>query len=1678
MTKSYVWKQFIITILIIALTFSNWGILCGYAITYAASELEGQSGNTTNKNVKFDIGVLQGEKLSHQLNNNITEFAELKAYIAVEKEGYLKNTTLTFSADDGTDKNFEIMDIFQEENTIKTSTNNMIELNQIQANQTANLIFAVRRSDFVKQNLNKQNQNNIVKLSATYVDVEGKESKIEKSVIVNILWKCDNEISLESNISRYTNYELAEEKGVVITQEIILNQSNTEGLPYKNIEIEAEQIKLAEKIADEITVKSNNKEIQFENLENGSIKFIDNNKETNGIIENTDGQRIYTINYIYKNAEIIETQINTNVKANALIYMSENEKTAQIQLNTELKEKIQENIIVTSKIGSSISKGKMYANFNAEAPEYKTQYESNIKIDIAYNKAIEELILKDTCTYFVNEEEKKYELQEENNSYVYYKNTKINAEKFAEILGEEGQVQILDRNNTEIATINKNTTINEQGEYVIEYAINAENLIFKTSKIINNGSLEINNTKVIEPLLPYIKNQVKNFKFIQDEIKCEYKIEGIEQSKFLDECFINTELLETKTEANLNIETNKLSSITKNENVEFKIELNNNKETSDLYENPSFEIELPKEITNITIKESNVLFDNELKIKEIEKINKNGKIILKIKLEGKQTKFLLKEYINGTTIVLNTDIDVDIRTTSKIEKVQMKYYNSNASTYNTEKNGQYETSIEFISPVAMIIGTEISEYNSDGSKVMTVFQGDKTAKLEIFTEAKNVQNNVLIMNNTGNECDELTIIGRIPFKDNTSILANENLGTTINTKLTEQLQVETDKTNIEIYYTDNGKADKNLDNPENKWTKDILNLSEVKSFMVKINEKIMQSDIINIKYKFEIPANLEHNTYLYQDIVAYYNNNREVAVVQETAQSDSICLTTGRGPQMEITQTASIPNGNEVFEGQKIRYTVNVKNTGIDPIKNLVINDVLPENSIYTVYTRNGLSVGYDEKMPEAQMLVWNVEILEVGETATVQFDVEVNKLPSVEEYYSTLENFVEENGKYYLQEYNELKEITGIPDIYMINQVFVNADELSKQLQAENYQNIVKSPEILVTEISTCAEEVLIRENTDLTYNIRIKNNKTENINNIKINKELPEGLEFKEIYTLVYNEQYEEWEKDKTGTYDAKTKTINMNIGNLKPDESVQIKIEVKTGSLNEEEYNREVQTITKITADNISEYFGNTMKNTIAKSKLVTEYICNNKNKYVKDGEIIEYSIKVTNVSNISANNVEIYDVLPAELELIKAEYSVGQFAVTTNMDTNRKISATGNLMPNESMILTIKAKAVSKTHNINVENKATINSQELGESSTEPLTHIVEAVIEENSISMIENERKYVISGIAWYDQNRNATRDIGEKRLSGIELMVINADNGEIIRRVTTDNEGKYYINELNKGNYLIIYKYDNDKYQITDYKKIGVQDNTNSDVINVNIEENGEKYVGAISDTIRIDNSDYSNIDIGLSDRYIFDFKLESGIEKIVLQTKNQTKEYDYKNTNLAKLDIAPEKLANSTVFVEYKIKITNEGNVAGYVNNIIDYLPEEMTFKSELNTNWYIGQDGNLYTNILADTLIQPGETKEISLILVKQMTEENTGINVNKIEIYATHNEYGIKDEDSIENNKSDTEDDYSQTTALLTVQTGSGIIYGTAILTILGVVLVAIYDIKKHNAIFVKKNKKLYK
>ena len=194
----------------------------------------------------------------------------------------------------------------------------------------------------------------------------------------------------------------------------------------------------------------------------------------------------------------------------------------------------------------------------------------------------------------------------------------------------------------------------------------------------------------------------------------------------------------------------------------------------------------------------------------------------------------------------------------------------------------------------------------------------------------------------------------------------------------------------------------------------------------------------------------------------------------------------------------------------------------------------------------------------------------------------------------------------------------------------------------------------------------------------------------------------------------------------------------------------------------------------------------------------------------------------------------------------------------------------------------------------------------------------------------------------------------------------------------------------------------------------------------------------------------------------MFDMKLDKYVSKVIVQNSKGTKVNEYNNETLAKAEIDKKQLAETTVLVEYKIKVTNQGEVSGYARKVADYLPTGMTFNSELNGTWY-QTENTLYTTSLANERIAPGETKEVTLTLTKRMTATNTGTVVNTAEIAEAYNEQGLADINSTPANKVETENDFGRADVILSVGTG-GVTYVIIAIIVLAVFAVVAVLIKK--------------
>ena len=224
-------------------------------------------------------------------------------------------------------------------------------------------------------------------------------------------------------------------------------------------------------------------------------------------------------------------------------------------------------------------------------------------------------------------------------------------------------------------------------------------------------------------------------------------------------------------------------------------------------------------------------------------------------------------------------------------------------------------------------------------------------------------------------------------------------------------------------------------------------------------------------------------------------------------------------------------------------------------------------------------------------------------------------------------------------------------------------------------------------------------------------------------------------------------------------------------------------------------------------------------------------------------------------------------------------------------------------------------------------------------------------------------------------------------------------------------------------------------------------------MVQLNID--GENSTVAATDTLVLNNSNLEHIDIGLVEATTFDLELKKVISKVTVSNTQGSQVKEYNDESLAKVELKAKYLKGTTVVVEYKIKVTNKGEIPGYAKSIIDYKPADWNFNSSLNSDWYQSEN-ELYNDSLEDTLIKPGETKEVRLILTKQMTETNTGLTNNIAEIEESENSQDVEDINSTPGNKNKSENDLGSADIIVSVGTGAA--FRFAFITLFTIIVIA--------------------
>ena len=652
-------------------------------------------------------------------------------------------------------------------------------------------------------------------------------------------------------------------------------------------------------------------------------------------------------------------------------------------------------------------------------------------------------------------------------------------------------------------------------------------------------------------------------------------------------------------------------------------------------------------------------------------------------------------------------------------------------------------------------------------------------------------------------------------------------------------------------------------------------------------------------------------------------------------------------------------------------------------------------------------------------------------------------------------------------------------------------------ETKTSNETNLVVSKgNLRITVKRVTDRSVDLYETGTVNYYAIVENISDKKQSNVKVKTNISEGLTVSRVELITGMTAEEITDKDlyemgsipEAQMLEEAEQTTN---GNEKSEE-VEYKDEINIGDLQAGEakvlsYNMTIGN--KVNAVNFSatakagneEYKSNNITNDVKTANVTLEMTSNTESQYVKAGDQIEYTIKVKNNGKEALEGIKVKDTIPASLTVEKVTFDDQEIAQLKN-ENNIEISCdiSGN---SES---TIKITTVVNYSESRDEAEAITNvayAELLNEkiATTTEINHIITANNTDNgnnngnnsSDNTVDNNDiatgNKTISGMAWYDENSDGKKDDGEKTLSGIKVQLLNTQTNNLVKdkngnvlEATTNENGLFILNNIGNGKYIAVFDYDQSKYSLTKYKAENVDESKNSNVLMKEIEIENNKQQKASTDIIEVGNENISNINIGLTQLQDFDLKLDKYVSKIVVQNSAGTTVKEYNDETVAKAEIDGKKVNGTTVIIEYKIRVTNAGQVPGYVRKIADYMPNDLKFSSELNKDWYQTGD-TLYNASLANDKIAAGELKEVTLTLTKSMTENNTGRTNNTAEIAEAYNDLGLSDINSTPANKKQGENDMGSADTILSIKTG-GAIYATIIAAVATVLAGAAFIIIK--------------
>ena len=1543
--------------------YANSAAVVSYAADnfLSAKALENQGTSTTNENVEFDVYYDGGK---HTVSADVNaEDTKLNIALNVKKAGYIKDAVVDFS-----DTNFKIVKT-EESDSIQAvdAENKKISFNQINngENVTETINIALDKKDEISEDM--FDRDNTIKFTGTYVNAKGEEVAVKKDIVVHTSWTASTaKAKLEYEITKYIPYS-ANSVSKLITQGKITSYVENSVLPIKNTNIEVNAPKINNKYPEAVTVVANstnatNGDANGDNFSKnnwsydsttGKITITVNNNAVNGKIQwakNTADEFIVTYIYssdVYEAVKDSVTRVTYDASSSMNLYVQSgvNKVSAHVDGFEDQTKKIGDIVEFTSNATQSISKGYIYNNKNATDENKKeTEYVAKYTAHVSYADVIDAIVLKQDVDQFVTANGSEQSTTVGGVNYAYNKTLAISKQEFDKVFGENGEITILNETGTTLATINKDTEVKDNKIVVNLVPFNTNSITIKTSKPQAEGNVIFEITKALAKNIEYSTNQLKSFTQIKTSVTGTAKNSDIDIVS--TESTKNVDLTEPTQKASITTSNNRLSTIVKNENVEIKVTLENDSADDTMYTNPKIKITFPENIETINVKDCKVYFDDELEIdndsiKSYE--NNDGTKTLEFKLKGTQTKYN-NAAAKGATVVLTTDITLNTLTPTTNTQITAEITNGDSTVTNVS------TDVKYIAPSGVVTTNSMTGYNGD-EKIEVINGESQKALIPTKAEQKEVTFTMNVINNYENTLDHVVVLGRTPFKDNKDVSTSLSLGSNITMPLTSGLTVTgVDASKVTIYYSENGEATTDLSNSQNGWTTSVTDYTKIKSYMIVLNEDYAMNggDTITFTYKATLPANLDYDQEVYENYGVFFNNNKTSGTITDKAIATKIGFTTGSIAKLDAKLTSTIGEGASVKSGEILEYELTINNTGVVDAENTTVEIKLPSELSFIPQDGDDYTykVPEDEEYDESRY----EELLNLPENEVIDLTKYENLISELQQYEdndgdsevlkinlgkitanSTLKKTLKFRAQSDETKKVELKATVGYSDM-----ISVETNTVSNIIEKVYFDTQIGSKYKSLKEGETYSFQIALRSSQ---YNYELENESIDNSRkNTVVTITLPDELEYDSIKLTRFNEDTFE-EDDITSTANVKVsgRKVTVKVGDVDGERGKTLIINTKVGKLANEVYKKEVTITSNIKADDTETENIDDISVTINKPGINVAQTANiPTGTTISAGEDFAYTFTIQNLSDIYLNDVEFIDALPTEVtfKYLEIVYEDGTIDSSFDIDSDGSINTKFYLSAGQKVTINVHVVANSIENDTNISNKAKFTHEDIKEVETNSVAHIIKH-FEKNDVNVDpddNNKETRKVIGTVWVDANKDGVKDANEQRVSGVKVLLLNNNTSNIAMNsnneqciTTTGTDGSYMFNNVPQGKYSVIFFYDSAKYSPTTYKKSGVSEEQNSDAIDKTVNYEGKDQIAAVTEEIVLANTNQFNIDLGIVEDAKFDLKLDKVVQAITVNNGKNTKEHVY-NSKLAKLDFESKYANTSSMVVEYKFTITNEG--------------------------------------------------------------------------------------------------------------------------------------------------------